>query len=246
MAFLTAFAMTAFFGIFGLFALQKFNYGPQEVGVVLVVMGLVSAIGQGLLTGPLTERWGEAPLIKIALLASAVAFAGMALVQSTPAVLAATGFFSLAIALLTPAVTSLTSKHTNLLQGITMGLSNSFGSLGRIFGPFNGRAAPGYRCEPSIPLRRRRVTGWFRIQPLQSTASAWTSKSWRTSWHAYGSQHKTGRLANLCPASFVILQNAFAGCPLIKKFVGGSLIGFACQGAPHLHETIGKLSLVYI
>jgi DHA1 family multidrug resistance protein-like MFS transporter len=135
MAFLTAFAMTAFFGIFGLFALQKFSYGPQEVGGVLVVMGLVSTIGQGLLTGPLTERWGEAPVIKGALLTSAVAFASMALVQSTPAILAVTAIFSLAIALLTPAVTSLTSKHTTLLQGITMGLSNSFGSLGRIFGP---------------------------------------------------------------------------------------------------------------
>jgi DHA1 family multidrug resistance protein-like MFS transporter len=135
MAFLVAFGMTAFFGIFGLFALQKFNYGPQEVGMVLMIMGLVSAIGQGLLTGPLTERWGEAPVIKAALLVSALAFASMALVQSTPTVLAATAIFSLAIALLTPAVTSLTSKHTTLLQGITMGLSNSFGSLGRIFGP---------------------------------------------------------------------------------------------------------------
>ena len=135
MAFLVAFGMTAFFGIFGLFALQKFNYGPQEVGMVLMIMGLVSAIGQGLLTGPLTERWGEALVIKAALLVSALAFASMALVQSTPTVLAATAIFSLAIALLTPAVTSLTSKHTTLLQGITMGLSNSFGSLGRIFGP---------------------------------------------------------------------------------------------------------------
>ena len=103
--------------------------------MVLMIMGLVSAIGQGLLTGPLTERWGEAPVIKAALLVSALAFASMALVQSTPTVLAATAIFSLAIALLTPAVTSLTSKHTTLLQGITMGLSNSFGSLGRIFGP---------------------------------------------------------------------------------------------------------------
>jgi DHA1 family multidrug resistance protein-like MFS transporter len=135
MAFLTAFAMTAFFGIFGLFALQKFSYGPQEVGVVLMVMGLVTAIGQGLLTGPLTESWGEALVIKAALLASAASFAAMAFVQSTPTVLASTAFFSLAVALLTPAVTSLTSKHTTLLQGITMGLSNSFGSLGRIFGP---------------------------------------------------------------------------------------------------------------
>jgi DHA1 family multidrug resistance protein-like MFS transporter len=48
------------------------------------------------------------------------------------------GFFSLCNALLIPAITSLTSKRTTLSQGGTMGLSNSFISLGRIFGPLLG------------------------------------------------------------------------------------------------------------
>ncbi len=135
MALLVAFAVTTYFGIFGLYALDRFGYGPSMVGMVLMVVGLVSAIVQGLLTGPLTKRWGEKPLIQVSLLAAGIGFAGMALAASTPALLIATAFFALATALLSPAVSSLTSKYTNLPQGVTMGLSNSFMSLGRIIGP---------------------------------------------------------------------------------------------------------------
>lgn len=49
--------------------------------------------------------------------------------------LVTTAFFSLANSLVSPAVSALTSKRTNLDQGITMGLNNAFGSLGRIFSP---------------------------------------------------------------------------------------------------------------
>ena len=41
MAFLASFGLTAFFGIFGLYALQKFNAGPESVGGVMMVFGLV-------------------------------------------------------------------------------------------------------------------------------------------------------------------------------------------------------------
>lgn len=135
MAFLIAFAATTYFGIFGLYALDKFSYGPRMVGVVLMVVGLVSAVAQGALTGPLTKKWGELLVIQVSLLASALGFAGMALAGSTQTVLLTTGFFTLATALISPAVMSLTSKHTTMPQGITMGLSNSFMSLGRIVGP---------------------------------------------------------------------------------------------------------------
>ncbi len=135
MALLVAFAVTTFFSIFGLYALDRFGYGPSMVGIVLMVVGLVSAMAQGLLTGPLTKKWGEPAVIQVSLLAAAIGFAGLALAASTPAVLIATAIFALGTALLSPAVTSLTSKYTHLPQGITMGLSNSFMSLGRIIGP---------------------------------------------------------------------------------------------------------------
>ncbi len=135
MAFLVSYAMTTFYSIFGLYALQKFSYGTQEVGAIMMVVGMVSALAQGVFTGPLTRRWGEAAVIKATLLATALGFIGISLGNTFVTFLIAIGFFTLATALLTPAITALTSKRTSLEQGISMGLSNSFMSLGRIAGP---------------------------------------------------------------------------------------------------------------
>ncbi len=141
MGFLVAYALTVLYGIFGLYALQKFGYGPDEVGVIFMVVGLVSAVVQGVLTGPLTKRWGESALIKAALLATASGFVLMSLAGTYPLVLAAVGFFTLATALLSPAVSSLTSRQAGLEQGTVMGLSNSVMSLGRAAGPLWGGVA---------------------------------------------------------------------------------------------------------
>ena len=124
-----------FYGIFGLFALEKFGYGPEEVGVIFMVVGLVTAITQGILTGPVTKKWGESPVIKIGMLGSAVAFLLIAVANTYWSLLATIGFFVFTTALLTPAVSSLTSKRAHTQQGMAMGLSNSFMSLGRIAGP---------------------------------------------------------------------------------------------------------------
>jgi len=135
MAFLASFALTTFFGIFGLYALERFGYGPQEVGVVFMGVGAISALAQGVLTGPLTSRWGEAPVIKCSVIGTAIGFALMLAPDRFVGVLIVTGVFTLASALLTPAVMALTSKQTPFEQGLTMGVSNSFISLGRIAGP---------------------------------------------------------------------------------------------------------------
>jgi DHA1 family multidrug resistance protein-like MFS transporter len=135
MAFLVSFGLTTFQGIFGYYALKKFGYGTEEVGWILTVMGVVSAVTQGALTGPLTKRWGEAAVIKATLLASAVSFGLLLAANSLPAILVTTGLFTLPNALLRPAVISLTSKRADTQQGVAMGLNNSFNSLGRIAGP---------------------------------------------------------------------------------------------------------------
>jgi DHA1 family multidrug resistance protein-like MFS transporter len=135
MAFLVSFGLTNFQGIFGYYALKKFGYGTEEVGWILTVTGLVSALTQGILTGPLTKRWGEAAVIKATLLASAVTFGLLLLANDLATVLITTGLFTLPNALLRPAVISLTSKHAGAQQGAAMGLNNSFNSLGRVVGP---------------------------------------------------------------------------------------------------------------
>ena len=135
MAFLVSFGLTNFQSIFGLYALKKFDYGTEQVGWILTVVGLVSAVTQGVLTGPLTKRWGEAMVIKVTLLASSLSFVLLALANSLAGVLLTTALFTLPNALLRPAVISLTSKNADTRQGVVMGLNNSFNSLGRIVGP---------------------------------------------------------------------------------------------------------------
>jgi DHA1 family multidrug resistance protein-like MFS transporter len=138
LTFLVTGGLMIFYGILGLYALERFGYGTSEVGVIFTVLGLVSAVGQGLLVGPLTKRFGDAMVIKGGFLFSAVTLLTVMLAGQYVPLLITIGIFSLANALLIPAITSLTSKRTTLNQGVTMGLSNSFVSLGRIFGPTLG------------------------------------------------------------------------------------------------------------
>jgi DHA1 family multidrug resistance protein-like MFS transporter len=135
LAFLLSFGLTNFEGIFGLYAMERYGYGPDRVGILLTAIGLTSAVVQGALTGPLTRRWGEATLIRASLLGSAVGFVLMLQAQSFVAVLLTVSFFVLSNAMLRPAVSSLISKRAAGSQGVAMGLNNSFMSLGRIAGP---------------------------------------------------------------------------------------------------------------
>ena len=124
-----------FYGIFGLYALDKFGFGPEQVGVIFMVVGLVSAITQGGLTGLVTRKWGETPIIKIGMLGSAISLFLVSLATNYWSLLVTIGLFVFTTALLTPAISALTSKRAETQQGMAMGLSNSFMSLGRIAGP---------------------------------------------------------------------------------------------------------------
>jgi DHA1 family multidrug resistance protein-like MFS transporter len=135
LVFLLTSGMMIFYGIFGLYALDRFDYGPDQVGIIFMVVGLVSALTQGVLTGPLSKRWGESPLIKTAMLVSSIGFILMVLADTFWTVMLSIGVFIFATALLIPTVISLTSKRAESMQGMAMGLSNSFMSLGRIVGP---------------------------------------------------------------------------------------------------------------
>ena len=135
MAFLLSFGLTNFEAVFGLFSLEKHGYGPQRVGTVLTVIGLTSVLMQGVLTGPLTKRWGDVNLLRLSLAGSAVGFLLMLTANSFVTVLVTVSVFVISNSLLRPVVSSLTSKRSTSGQGVAMGLNNSFMSLGRIAGP---------------------------------------------------------------------------------------------------------------
>ena len=134
MVFLASFGLANFEAVFGLYALQKFGYGPDRVGAILAVVGLVTTVGK-VFTGSLTRRWGDAAVIKTSLFTGSIGFLVLLLANTYPTILLATGFFVLSKTFLRPAVMSLTSKRATVGQGAAMGLCNSFMSLGRIVGP---------------------------------------------------------------------------------------------------------------
>lgn len=134
-AFLATFGTSNFESVFGLYMLRKLDYGPEQVGGILTLVGAIALVGRGLLTGFVTGHWGEPTVVKTSLLVGAVGFILLLLANTYATVLLTTGIFTCSITFLRPSIHSLTSKRTTIGQGASMGLSNSFVSLGRVAGP---------------------------------------------------------------------------------------------------------------
>jgi DHA1 family multidrug resistance protein-like MFS transporter len=141
LTFISTSGLMIFASAFGLYGLERFNYGPEQVGIIMMVMGAVSALTQGLLAGPATKRWGDALVIRSGMLATSLSFVLMLLANTFVTVNLTTALLALTAAIVSPALLSLTSRRATVPQGIAMGLSNSFVSLGRIVGPILGGAA---------------------------------------------------------------------------------------------------------
>jgi len=132
---LVSFGLANFEAVFGLYTAQRFGFGPEQVGSVLMVVGLVTTLGKGALTGPLTRRWGEEVVIKASMLAGAVGYLVLLAAFDYATILLATGVFVLSKTVLRPALLALISRRAELGQGAAMGLGNTFLSLGRVIGP---------------------------------------------------------------------------------------------------------------
>jgi len=141
LAFLHSFALANFEGIFAYYAEAAFGYNSQTIGIILTVVGLTSAVVQGVLTGIATKRWGDARVVKVSLFASIFGFLLMLTAYNLATVILMTSLFILSNAMLRPAVSSLISKRADTGQGVAMGLNNSFMSLGRVIGPLWAGAA---------------------------------------------------------------------------------------------------------
>jgi len=135
LSFMVMFALANFEGVFGLYAQYRFDFGPAQVGTVMMVIGFVSVIMQGVLTGPATRRFGEDKIIRWSLIASAVGFGLMLLARNMASIMVTTGLFTLANAMLRPGIASKISYGAGDQQGAVLGVSNSFMSLGRMIGP---------------------------------------------------------------------------------------------------------------
>ncbi|MDG5816310.1 MFS transporter [Chitinispirillales bacterium ANBcel5] len=134
-AFAVNFGKSGFTSVYGLFAWQRYGYGPAEVGLLLMIMSLMYAVAQGVLVGPLTKRFGEVTLIRLLFPVIALGFIVMLLATHTVTVILSISMFMLFIALLKPVALSYVSRQCCGNQGAAMGVAESFMSIGRIAGP---------------------------------------------------------------------------------------------------------------
>ena len=131
--------MAAFSGMestFGLWAQARHGWGPREVGLSFVVIGVVSAISQGLITGRLARRFGEARVLAFGMGLFGSSLFVQTLVTEDWMVPLAMAFGGFGMALAMPNVSALISRSTSPdRQGALLGLNMAAGSLARMGGP---------------------------------------------------------------------------------------------------------------
>lgn len=122
--------------LFPLAAGHLLHWGPREVGIVFGIQGLCMAALQAGLIGRLAQRFGELPLLRIALALMSVGFGIAALAHDAPTLIS--GFFIAVTgaSACTPVLNTLLSNRTPLaLRGRMMGSSSAASAWGRVFGP---------------------------------------------------------------------------------------------------------------
>lgn len=132
---------------------QAFAEAAALTGMALVVIGVVMTLIQGKYIGALVKRFGEKRLLITGAIGNAAMVALIPLTVWTGyygliVICAFMGFF---YAIWSPSLLALLSRAVGPdAQGSTMGLNQSFGSLGRVIGP--AMAGVLYDMEMSLPF----------------------------------------------------------------------------------------------
>jgi MFS transporter, DHA1 family, multidrug resistance protein len=135
LVFFMSFGLANFQSIFGYYTYTRYGFGPKDVGLVILVIGLIGTVIQGVGVGKLTQRFGEEKVVKGSFLLSAFGFLLMIMAIDFFTVLVTTSIFYVGNAFLRPSLNAYISKKAGQQQGFVMGLNNSFMSLGNVIGP---------------------------------------------------------------------------------------------------------------
>ena len=132
-------ATLAFVGMestFALFGERRFDYDAVQMGLLFAYIGVLAAVGQGLLVGRLVGRWGESRVLIAGLVGTAIGLAVTALAHDLWVLLVGLLFLSVASGLVFATTTALISLAVDERdQGVILGLNASVGSAARIAGP---------------------------------------------------------------------------------------------------------------
>jgi MFS transporter, DHA1 family, tetracycline resistance protein len=126
---------------FGLWAQNRFGWGPRQLSYAFAAVAVTAALAQGFLTGRLTRRYGEAAMLAagLAIISVTLALQPLGGGMDRSILLLALTVFGQALAL--PNISALISRTTSSdRQGAMLGLNMSVGAFSRAVGPVLGGA----------------------------------------------------------------------------------------------------------
>jgi DHA1 family tetracycline resistance protein-like MFS transporter len=136
LSFVATFAFVGMESTFALFGERRFEYDAVEMGLLFTYIGVLAAVGQGLLVGRFVARWGESRVLVAGLAGTAVGLAVTALAYDLWLLLVGLLFLAVASGLVFATTTALISLAVDDRdQGVILGLNASVGSAARIAGP---------------------------------------------------------------------------------------------------------------
>ena len=152
LTFLVGFAFTGIESQFGLWSQARFDWGPRNIAVCFAFTGVTAFFTQTLLTGRLSERYGEGAMLATGMSLTALAAALQ--------VFSINGTMTIALMCVTAAGQSVAFPNVGAIisrtvdphrQGQILGLNNAAGALARVVGPiFAGLVVPVVRDGPFI------------------------------------------------------------------------------------------------
>ena len=136
LTFLIGFAFTGVESVFGLWGEARFGWGPKDIGICFAVVGAISGITQFFVTGPLSERFGEARVLAGGMTLTVIGLSLQTFSTGLAMTTALMGLTALGQSISFPNVAALISRHGDPdRQGQLLGLNNATGALSRVLGP---------------------------------------------------------------------------------------------------------------
>lgn len=132
---LVTFVFAGLTTVFPLLIARELSYGPRHAGYLLAFLGLIMAIVQGKLIGPLARRFNERRLIVAGFLMLTLGYGIMPLARGLLMICVALLFIGVGTALDWPSLNGLASKYAGAdVQGAILGVLQSLSGLARVGG----------------------------------------------------------------------------------------------------------------
>lgn len=135
-SFLNSLAFGMFIFAFQPFSVKVIGLEAAQISIIFTVFGVVGLVAQAFIVARVTRRFGDKKTFSIALLLSALGFAGYMLTGNLTGLIVVSVVLALSNSFNSPLIQTILSKETDAKsQGTIQGLNASYVSLGSVFGP---------------------------------------------------------------------------------------------------------------